>query len=309
MKKPAVANYALLGCVGIVWGTQFLLNELALESFPPLMIAAGRLVIGFFTLGAACRIMPRSNSSPRESARQPWGLYFAIAVFEGILPSCLVTWGFQRVFSSIAAILMATIPIFTLLLTTYVVRNETWKPITAVSIALGFAGVLILVGPCGQKNWMVSVNGELSILGGAIAFAISLILMRRLPALSPVLMMRNIFLLAAVPMVVLACAMNQPWERRITWSSMVGLLGLGIFCGAAVYVMLAALTLRAGATFASLSNYVVVLVGVSVGIVFRNEKFTVLQVIALFLILMALALSQGSDLSKTQTCEVFEIKR
>jgi drug/metabolite transporter (DMT)-like permease len=165
------------------------------------------------------------------------------------------------------------------------------------------------VGPGGQKKWMVSVNGELSILGGAIAFAISLILMRRLPALSPVLMMRNIFLLAAVPMVVLACAMNQPWERRITWSSMVGLLGLGIFCGAAVYVMLAALTLRAGATFASLSNYVVVLVGVSVGIVFRNEKFTVLQVIALFLILMALALSQGSDLSKTQTCEVFEIKR
>ena len=56
MNKPAGLDYFLLVVIGLLWGSQFMLNELAVHAFSPLSIAAGRVLIGFATLSAVIRI-------------------------------------------------------------------------------------------------------------------------------------------------------------------------------------------------------------------------------------------------------------
>ena len=292
----------------MIWGSQFILNELVMKSFPPLTVAAGRLGIGLVTLSLLLGIISKTNLASDRREQQPWRLYGAIAFFEGILPCFLIPWGQQRVDSSIAAILMVTIPFFTLLLTTTVVRDEPWSLTSVFAVVLGFGGVVILLGPNVQANWLDNIIGELAILVGSFSFAISLILIRGLPPLSPVLTMRNVLVFAAIPMVALACIVNRPWELEVTWTSLMALLALGTFCGGIVYVMLTVLISRAGTTFTSLYNYLVVLVGVFIGMVILGEKMTAYDIVALCVILFALALSQWSELCKGKVVELQSVK-
>ena len=303
MSKSLLGNYLLLSGIGVIWGSQFILNELVMKSFPPLTVAAGRLGIGLVTLSLLFGIFSKKNPASERQEPQPWRLYGAIALFEGILPCFLIPWGQQRIDSSIAAILMATIPFFTLLLATTVVRDEPWSFTSALAVVIGFGGVLILLGPKVQANWFDNIIGELAILVGSLSFAISLILIRGLPPLSPVLTMRNVLLIAAIPMLALACILNRPWELEVTWTSVLALLALGTFCGGIVYVMLTVLISRAGTTFTSLYNYLVVLVGVLIGMIVLGEKMTAYDLVALLLILVALALSQWRGLFKGRVTE------
>ena len=308
MSKSPLGNYLLLSGIGVIWGSQFVLNELAMKSFPPLTVAAGRLGIGLITLSLLLGIISRKHTASARREKQPWRLYGAIAVFEGILPCYLIPWGQQRVDSSIAAILMATIPFFTLLLATTVVRDEPWSLTSALAVVLGFGGVLILLGPNVQANWFDNIIGELAILIGSLSFAISLILIRRLPPLSPVLTMRNVLLIASIPMVALACIFNRPWEIEVTWTSVLAILALGTFCGGIVYVMLTVLISRAGSTFTSLYNYLVVLVGVFIGMIVLGETITAYDMVALLVIFFALALSQWRELFKGEVTELQSMK-
>lgn len=294
MKKPSLTDYLLLMGIGLIWGSQFVLNELAIESIPPLSVGAGRIFFGFITLSLILGFLPKREVqlSTTPIPKQPWGMYGLIALAEAVLPLFLIPWGQQYVDSSIAAILMATIPIFTMFLANLFVKEDRWNFITALSVGLGFIGVIILVGPDIQGNGHHDLLGELAILGASFSFAVSMILIRKLPPLPPVLAMRNTFLLAAVPMVLLSLLFNKPWELEVTPSGLIAILLLGIFCGGIVYLMLMVLIRRTGPTFTSLNNYLVTLFGVFIGIIFLGDHLGVHDLLALALILLALALSQ-----------------
>jgi EamA-like transporter family len=111
--RPTVVDYSLLFAVGIMWGAQFALNDIAIESFGPLTVGAGRLVFGVLALSAivaGVSVYSRSQQaegekSPARVIRQPWRLYTAIAVVEAIIPLVFIPWGQRTVDSAIAACL------------------------------------------------------------------------------------------------------------------------------------------------------------------------------------------------------------
>ena len=69
MSKSPLGNYLLLAGIGIIWGSQFVLNELVMKSFPPLTVAAGRLGIGLVTLSFLLGIVSKKN--PASERRGP----------------------------------------------------------------------------------------------------------------------------------------------------------------------------------------------------------------------------------------------
>jgi drug/metabolite transporter (DMT)-like permease len=293
MNRPVALDYALLAGIGIVWGSQFVFNELAIRDFPPLAVAAGRILIGFLTLSAIVVLLPKGPLSASEGAKsQPWGLYCAIALFEAILPCFLIPWGQQHVDSSIAAILLATVPIFTLVLAPFFVKEESWGLIAAASVVVGFIGVLVLVVPSIEGSWLTDIVGELAILGGALSFSLSLIMMKRLSGVPPVLAMRNVFLVGAIPLVLLAAVLNKPWTLSYGLESTAALLALGIFCGGIAYVMFITMVTRTGPTFTALTGYLITLVGVFIGIVFLGDRLQVHDIVALVLIVGALIIGK-----------------
>jgi len=289
----ASLNYLLLLGVGMIWGSQFMLNEIAIVAFPP--VAAGRTAIGFLTLAVLVPVVSgRDVRQPEQPGRAPpwglWGQYFIIGAFEATLPYYLVAWGQQRVDSAVAAILMGTVAIFATVLAPFVVKSERFTPGNMLGVALGFVGVVILIGPGALGGLLDSVVGELAVLGGALSFAISLTLIKRLPATIPaVVKARDILLCASVQIVPLTLVFNQGWAFHTTWAAILAIVALGTLCAGIVYVLFVLLIDRTGPTFASFSNYLVPLFGVFLGRLFLADRLQWTDLAALALIILGLA--------------------
>jgi drug/metabolite transporter (DMT)-like permease len=282
-------NYLLLLGVGMIWGSQFMLNEFAITAFTPAVIAAGRAVIGFLTLSIL--VLVTSGDPPSERPRRGlWRRYFLIGLFEATLPFTLVAWGQQRVDSALAAILMGTVAIFAIILAAVFVKDEHLRLGNALGVTLGFLGVVVLIGPEALLGILDNVLGELAVLAGALSFAISLLLIKRLPADIPVVVKaRNILLCASLQIVPLTLVLDRGNTFDPTWPAVLAVLALGILCAGVVYVLFVALIDRAGPTFASFSNFLVPLVGVLLGVLFLGERPAASDLIALALIIAGLA--------------------
>ncbi|MCG7521879.1 DMT family transporter [Ruegeria sp. Ofav3-42] len=293
MNRPVALDYLLLVGISLIWGSQFVLNELAIHSFTPLIVATGRVLIGFVTLTLIAAVMyDRSPRTLTKPDRHPWTLYCAIAVAEAILPCFLIPWGQQHVDSSIAAILLATVPIFTLILAPFFVKDEHWSLIAALSVIVGFVGILVLIVPGIKGSWLHNIIGELAILGGALSFSLSLIMMKHLSNIPPVLAMRNVFMIASAVLIILVLALNTQWNLRPSWQSTTALLGLGVFCGGIAYVLFITMVGRTGPTFTALTGYLITLVGVFIGIAFLGERLQANDIFALVLIVAALIIGK-----------------
>ena len=283
-------NYLLLLLIALIWGSQFALANIALKSITPTNIAIGRAVIGFLTLTICLRFIPRQVSSgnlPKQST--PWLLFLMIALFESVIPLFLIAWGLDHVDSGIGAILMGTVPIFTMLIATLATKQDKLRWQLVASILLGFGGVVILSLPSihGASS---SILGELAILIGAGSFAISLVLLKSLPPMSPIKQMRDILGLAAIPLIIAGVFINN-WSMP-SLEGIVALLLLGSFCTGIVYLMFMILIRNTTPTFASLTNYLIPLIGVVIGCIFLNESFNFSELIALIMILGALGVNQ-----------------
>jgi drug/metabolite transporter (DMT)-like permease len=114
----------------------------------------------------------------------------------------------------------------------------------------------------------------------------------RLPAVPPVLAMRNVFMIGSLPLVVLALILDAPWTLSGNAASLLSLLGLGVLCGGLAYVMFIYMVNRTGPTFTSLVGYLITLVGVFIGIVFLGDRLEIHDIVALVLIVAALAVSR-----------------
>jgi drug/metabolite transporter (DMT)-like permease len=297
MKNKAVhavaVNYLLLLGIGVIWGSQFMFNKWVIVNIPPSTIAACRSLIGALTLSLLIR--PGTQGSSRsflQSFPRAWKLYLIIGLTEAAVPFFLVAWAQVHIASGIAAILMGTIPMFTIILTKLFIPTERLRLGSLLSVIIGFIGILVLIGPTLVFDLTNSLMGELAVLCAAFSFSISLILIQRLPNLSPIATSRNILIAASIFLVPAALIIDRPWSTDISAISILSLLILGVFCGGIVYVMYVALVSRAGATFTSLNNYLVPIVGAVIGIVFLGETFKWNVIVALAFIISAMILNQ-----------------
>ncbi len=297
---PSIINYLLLGAIALIWGSQFAFTELAIASLPPLTIAAGRIFVGALTLTLlACCFSKKENDATPQTSPHLYLTYFIISFFEAVLPFFLVAYGQQHVDGSIAAILLGTIPIFTLLFAATFISGKNGNSLSILSISCGFIGVLILILPGLKEEWNATLIGQLAILGAAISFSISLILLKKLPTtIPPLVSVRNILLIACIPMTLLCLFIDQPWNLPFTGLSLLGIFVLGAFCAGIVYLMYMILILRTDPTFASLTNYLVPPVGVIIGVLFMDEKLEYHHILALIIIFIALIINQLSNKSQ-----------
>jgi drug/metabolite transporter (DMT)-like permease len=288
----------LLAGIALIWGSQFLFNQVVIQDLPPLTLSAGRATIGALTLAVIGWLRPSEKKA--QAAPGMWKTYCLLAFFEGLLPLFLLSWGQTRVDSSIAAILMGTIPIFTILLAPAFVPGNHWNAPAILSVICGFAGIVILVGPNLHAE-SSGLLGELAVLGAAASVSVSLLLFNRLGDVSPVTAVRHILTLAAIPLVLLALIHDQPWTLHITPPSIVALLILGIFCAGIVYLMFAQLIKLSGSVYTSLVNYLTPVVGVLMGGAIIGESVGLNAWLALAFIVSALLINQPELLQRLWT--------
>ncbi|WP_434632492.1 DMT family transporter [Chromobacterium sp. CV08] len=297
--KRSTLDYLLLLGVGMVWGGQFLFNAKAVEYFPPITVAAGRVLIGALTLSLLSLFIPEKTPEPSQRSTISIGLLFAgVAVLEAVLPLFLIVWGQQHVDSSVTAVLIGSVPILTLIFSAFLSKNSKFSINSAMSVVLGFIGIVILVNPNTSGLNADTLIYEIAIFAGAVSFALSLILFEKLPHGTPIRTARIILSVASVPLLVASLLLDKPWTLNWAIGGIVALMVLGIAGSALAYLLYATLVQRTGPVFTSISNFIVPMVGVILGVLVRGEQFGTKEWLALACIIAALAVNEIKTLIK-----------
>ena len=297
-------NYLLLVSAAVIWGSQYILNKIALTCFSTSMIAAGRVGIGAIVLTL---LVLAGGERVRASKHSFWSHlpdFIMIGFLEATLPCIFVAWAQTRLASSVTAILIGTVPLFATLLEALFVKENTISFKKLVAVLFGFLGVVILVAPELCSSQANSASGSslllpvLAVLASALCFAMAMLLIetRLGGALSPICSAQGILTGAVITTLPFALWMTQPWHLTFfhpSTSALFALITLGIFCGGVVYTLFVILINRAGPSFASMTNYLVPPIGAFIGIIFSGEKATITLVASLAVILFSLWLSSG----------------
>jgi drug/metabolite transporter (DMT)-like permease len=257
---------------GTAWGLPYLFIRIAVEDFSTWTIVFSRVVIG-----AAVLIPIAMNLKVLRPALKAWRYVLAYAVIEMVLPWFLITEAERVINSGLAGLLVATVPFFGLVIGIFYQKDKSLKhPKTLAGLAVGFTGVIMLVG-------IDAFNGHLSLphvgmlILASIGYAIApVIVATKIPHVSGVavngLAMAIVAIVYAVPALISLpkeIAANPPVE---SWLS---LLGLGVICSAIAFVAFFRLIKEIGSTRSTLVTYMNMAVAVVLGIVLLGEPLTV----------------------------------
>ena len=279
---------ALLLTLVTLWGSSFSFIKVAVETIPPLSVAAGRLLLG----AAIVFVVARSRGFRFPADASLWARFFAIGLFGNMLPFTLIGWGEQVIDSGLAAILMAVMPLTTLLLAHLLTEDEKMTPPRVAGMILGFAGVVILVGPAVLKGLGGEALRQMAVAGGAMCYAVATVLAKRLPQKSLTANSAMALITATILTLPASLVIDRPWTISPSVESLGAVAVLGVFPTAIAIVVYFALLRRTGATFIALINYLIPVFGVVWGVILLGESVSLRALAALAVILSGIALTR-----------------
>ncbi len=156
-------------------GSSFLFIAIALTGMTPAQVAGGRLLFGALALGAIVAI--RRERLPRD--RRVWGHLCVLGFSFCVVPFLLFAWAEQHVSSGLASIFNATTPIMTAIMAWAVFRVERLELGQLLGIAVGIAGVVVIIAPGAVADVGDSTIAQLALLGATACYGFSLAYMRR----------------------------------------------------------------------------------------------------------------------------------
>jgi len=138
---PNARAYAAWLTVCVVWGTTYLAIRIALETIPPLLMAAMRYTAAGTILALALGMRGERLPGPRA-----WPSLLVLGILLLGFGNGGVVWAEQTVASGLTAVLVATVPFWVTGLDV-VFGGEPLTPRRWIGMAIGFAGIVILVWP------------------------------------------------------------------------------------------------------------------------------------------------------------------
>jgi uncharacterized membrane protein len=136
-------EWLLLLTLSVLWGGTFLFSEVALEEVQPFTLVLGR--VGFAAIALLIVVYATGRRMPSSWAA--WGPFLLMGALNNLIPFSLIFWGQIEITASLASILNATTPLFTVLLAHILTRDERITPGRLAGVVLGIAGVVAMIGP------------------------------------------------------------------------------------------------------------------------------------------------------------------
>ena len=280
-------NYQLLGLLIIVWGSSFLLIDRSLLFFSPEQIVGYRLFIGavvmLFVSFLYGKQLPRSII--------PWLHFVVYAVIGNILPYLLIATGQLTITSGMAGLLMAFMPLVTLILAHIFLPNDRLNRFKVLGFILGFSGVMFILWPS-VNDGSNTVFGILLVLGAACAYAINTIIASRLPSYDPLVSSTCVLIVASLISFLIWPNIFYINFNNITFISSISLLLLGALPTGYAALIYFTIINNAGATFLSNINYLIPVVAFFLGAIVLGEPILWYNILALLLIISGIFISR-----------------
>jgi drug/metabolite transporter (DMT)-like permease len=240
---PVWKTMLAFAIIYFVWGSTFLAIRVGVREVPPLLLASMR----FFIAGVVLFVWMRLKGTPFPSRRE-WLAASALAVCIFVVDYGLLFWAEQRVPSGIAAVMLATIPVFMALSEIVILRTQRLTFRLALALLIGIGGVSVLV----SRSLSLSLGevpidraGVLALVIAAMSWSIASALTRKLPLPESKVMSSGAQMLAGGIMLALAAAIFGEFRgfhiravSRGAWFALAYLIVAGSIVGFTAYVWL-----------------------------------------------------------------------
>jgi drug/metabolite transporter (DMT)-like permease len=280
-------NYLLLVGLGVIWGSSYMFIRIAVAEVPPITLVASRLVLAALVLIIALRAAGR----PMPRSKKLWGAYAVMGFLSGALPYVLISWGEQYIHSSLAALLQATMPIFTVILALFLANDERMSWTMVLGVVLGFAGVAVLMLPDLRQGLQANLLGQLAIVASSLSYAGATVFARnRLRGQPPLTSTMGQLTTGALYTLPLSLLIDRPFDLSPSPAAIASWLALTILGTVVAYVIYYALIDRASATFVSTVTYIIPIVGLILGAIVLDEPVTINLLVSAALIILGVLL-------------------
>ena len=176
-KPPAWKMLLAFSIIYFVWGSTFLAIRVGVREVPPFLLAGMRFLIA----GAALYAWMRAKGTQSPRMRE-WGSATVLAVLIFVFDYGLLFWAEKRVQSGVAAVMMATIPVFMALSEILILRTQQLSVRLAVALLIGIGGVVVLVSHTVSFGEVpIDTAGACALMVAAISWSVASALTRKLP--------------------------------------------------------------------------------------------------------------------------------
>ena len=281
--------WALFAAVSVIWGMPYLFIKIAVEEISPSLVAWSRL-----TLAAVVLLPVAWKLGALRGLRERWRILIAFAAVEMAVPWPLLGYGEVHISSSLAAILVATVPLFVALIAMRFDHSERPTVTRLVGMLIGLAGVVALVGidVGGDGDELL---GALAILVVAFLYAVGpMIVKRRLSdvdPLGPVAASVGIAALMVTPFAAVSLPDSVP-----SGDTFASIAVLGLLCSALAFLLFFRLIAEVGPGRATVITYINPVVALALGVAVLDESVTTGVIVGLLLILAGSWLSTDGRL-------------
>ena len=288
-RAPHNGDWLALLVLTVLWGSAFVLNDLALASFPPSVLVGGRIAVATALIYAYLRL----SGQTLPAIGRAWLPMLILAVFGNVLPFHLIAWAQQHIESSLAAILMAVMPLFVMTLAHFFIPGARLSAYRVAGFVIGFTGVVVVIGAVFSLGLggNVPLLGAIATLGAALSYAISAIYARRLGAGDPVRRSAGMLLVSSV-LSAPAALVDLSAVAQPSLVSVIALLALGLLATGFATLLYFRLIEGPGPTFLSFVNYLVPAWAVIAGAIVLGESLSPSVFLGLALILAGIGFSE-----------------
>ncbi len=283
--------------LSIIWGGSFFFIEICLRDLPTLTIVFFRVLLAALTLYIYLAI----RRTPMPLDPKLWRDFFVMGFLNNLVPFSLIVYGQTYIESGLASILNATVPIFTVLLAHFLTRDERINSGKLVGIILGLLGVVLLMGPEALKGFSSNIIGQLSVLGGAVSYALASIFGRRFRDVPSSVTATGMLTSSAIMLMPFAFIIDRPWQYSPSPTTIAALLGLAILSTAIAYLMFFYVLQVAGATNVSLVTLLIPVSAVLLGAVILGERLQWTSFVGMGFIFFGLLAINGKLLKFTKS--------
>lgn len=279
----------------LFWGLAFVWFKIVIKYYEPVTIIFLRLVVSGIILISFLLLTRSWQKIKREHLK-----YFFLLSFTQ--PFCYFlgeSFGLKLVSPTIAAVIIATIPLFSPLAAYYMVREKVTLPVM-VGIILSFLGILSLLFKT-DRSFNASPLGVLFLLGAVLSAVIYSVIIRKIPdEYSPVTIITVQNLIGAVYFLPVFLVFDYkhfitviPNQELIT-----ALLQLAIFGSSLAYIFYVTAIQGIGVVKTNIfANLIPLITGVF-SFFILGERFTVLKITGMALVLFGLVIAQSGKIGK-----------
>jgi drug/metabolite transporter (DMT)-like permease len=263
----SVKNWIMFTTLGLIWGSSFMWIKIALAEIGPFTLVLLRVF--FAAVGVLVVLVVRRVKLPKL---RDWGVFVVLGVVNVALPFVFISWSETNISSGLAAILNATMPLFTILIAAVFVPDDRITLAKIVGLVVGFAGVVLLMSNRMDGAANGYLLGILAMLLGAFCYAAGSVYARMktkgMAVEAQSVGQLSMAFAAMLPATLITESPLRLPQLPITW---VAVLWLGLLGSCLATLFYFSLLHSVGPTRTALVTYIFPLVGVVLGAIFLQE--------------------------------------